>query len=291
MRIARGMRIATVLCGVLIVLSLVAANHTPAPAESAQQQVTVYSSMPLQGAGRLQSYAVVQGARLALEEAGRRAGPHPIRYISLDNSTARAGTWTPEQTLANIRLVARDRSAVAYIGEFNSGASAISIPILNELPIAMISPSNTAVGLTQVDDDLLDRREMDRVEAPELAQDSRHRFGELRKKRQKSVKIPSSRILCCKGREIRIAVETIRPHRHRQERLSRREHCRPRFYRARVIDKESPTHLADMPRTYAAESELSNGRMDPVGSDNQVVRARRIISERDVDLIILLTQR
>jgi hypothetical protein len=58
-----------------------------------------------------------------------------------------------------------------------------------------------------------------------------------------------------------------------------------------VIDKEAPTHLADMPRTYAAESELSNGRMDPVGSDNQVVRARRTISERDVDLIILLTQR
>jgi branched-chain amino acid transport system substrate-binding protein len=149
MRIARGMRIATLLCGVLIVLSLVAAHHTPAPAGSAQQQVTVYSSMPLQGAGRLQSFAVVQGARLALEEAGRRAGPHPIRYISLDNSTARAGTWTVEQTLANIRYVERDRSAVAYIGEFNSGASAISIPILNELPIALISPSNTAVGLTR----------------------------------------------------------------------------------------------------------------------------------------------
>ncbi len=149
MRIARGTRIAVALCGVLIVLSLVAARHAPAPAESAQQQATVYSSMPLQGAGRLQSLAVVQGARLALEEAGRRAGPHPIRFISLDNSTARAGTWTVEQTLSNIRLVARDRSAVAYIGEFNSGASAISIPILNELPMALISPSNTAIGLTR----------------------------------------------------------------------------------------------------------------------------------------------
>ena len=37
---------------------------------------------------------------------------------------------------------------MAYIGEFNSGASAISIPILNEVPIAQISPANTAVGLT-----------------------------------------------------------------------------------------------------------------------------------------------
>jgi branched-chain amino acid transport system substrate-binding protein len=44
--------------------------------------------------------------------------------------------------------VAQDDAAVAYIGEFNSGASAISIPILNEVPIAQLSPANTAVGLT-----------------------------------------------------------------------------------------------------------------------------------------------
>jgi hypothetical protein len=33
------------------------------------------------------------------------------------------------------------------IGEFNSGA--ISIPNLNEVPIAQVSPANTAVGLTK----------------------------------------------------------------------------------------------------------------------------------------------
>ena len=51
-------------------------------------------------------------------------------------------------TQANAQKVAGDDSAVAYIGEFNSGASAVSIPILNEVPIAQISPANTAVGLT-----------------------------------------------------------------------------------------------------------------------------------------------
>jgi branched-chain amino acid transport system substrate-binding protein len=149
MRIARGTRIAALLVAVLTVLSLVAARHAPAPAEGAQQRVTVYSSMPLQGAGRPQALAVVQGARLALEEAGRRAGPHPVRYISLDNSTARVGAWTPYNTAVNARKAAQDDSAVAYIGEFNSGASAISIPLLNEVPIAQISPTNAAVGLTR----------------------------------------------------------------------------------------------------------------------------------------------
>jgi branched-chain amino acid transport system substrate-binding protein len=110
--------------------------------------LNVYSSLPLQGASRPQTTAMVEGIRLALEEAGGKAGENTIKYTSLDDSTAQAGTWTPEATSANARKVAQDDSAIAYIGEFNSGASAISIPILNEVPIAQVSPANTAVGLT-----------------------------------------------------------------------------------------------------------------------------------------------
>jgi branched-chain amino acid transport system substrate-binding protein len=110
--------------------------------------LNVYSSLPLQGAQRLQTTAMVDGIRLALMQHDGRAGDFRIKYTSLDDSTAQAGTWTPEATSANARRVAQDENAIAYIGEFNSGASAISIPILNEVPIAQISPSNTAVGLT-----------------------------------------------------------------------------------------------------------------------------------------------
>jgi branched-chain amino acid transport system substrate-binding protein len=110
--------------------------------------VDVYSSLPLQGAQRLQTVAMVNGIKLALEQHGGKAGDYTVKYTSLDDSTAQAGTWTPEATQANARKVAQDDAAVAYIGEFNSGASAISIPLLNEVPIAQISPANTAVGLT-----------------------------------------------------------------------------------------------------------------------------------------------
>jgi branched-chain amino acid transport system substrate-binding protein len=116
--------------------------------EAAGDTLTVYSSLPLQGASRPQTTALVEGIRLALEEAGGKAGDYKIKYTSLDDSTAQAGTWTPEQASANARKVAQDDTAIAYIGEFNSGASAISIPILNEVPIAQVSPANTAVGLT-----------------------------------------------------------------------------------------------------------------------------------------------
>jgi branched-chain amino acid transport system substrate-binding protein len=91
---------------------------------------------------------MVDGIKLALDQAGGKAGETTIKYTSLDDSTAQAGSWTPEAVGANARKVAGDDSAIAYIGEFNSGGSAVSIPILNEVPIAQISPANTAVGLT-----------------------------------------------------------------------------------------------------------------------------------------------
>jgi branched-chain amino acid transport system substrate-binding protein len=116
--------------------------------EAGARTVSVYSSLPLQGAQRLQTTAMVDGIKLALEQAGGKAGNLKVSYTSLDDSTAQAGNWTPEATQANARRVAQDDQAIAYVGEFNSGASAISIPILNEIPIAQISPSNTAVGLT-----------------------------------------------------------------------------------------------------------------------------------------------
>ena len=110
--------------------------------------VNVYSSLPLQGASRPQTTAMVDGIKLALEQNGGKAGDTTVKYTSLDDSTAQAGTWTPEATQRNAERVAQDDAAVAYIGEFNSGASAVSIPILNEVPIAQVSPANTAVGLT-----------------------------------------------------------------------------------------------------------------------------------------------
>ena len=111
--------------------------------------LTIYSSLPLQGDSRPQSTDVVNGEKLALEEAGGKVGKFTIKYASLDDSTAAAGKWDPGQTSSDARKAAQDSSTIIYLGEFNSGASAISIPILNEANILQISPSNTYVGLTR----------------------------------------------------------------------------------------------------------------------------------------------
>jgi len=83
-----------------------------------------------------------------MSEAGNKAGDFNVKYTSLDDSTAQAGNWDPGQTAQNARKVAQDSKAVGYIGEFNSGASAISIPILNQAGIPQVSPANTYVVLT-----------------------------------------------------------------------------------------------------------------------------------------------
>src|SRR5689334_16139497 len=119
--------------------------------QSGGKTLTIYSSMPLQGAGGPQSRSVVNGMKLALAQNGGKAGKFKIKYVSLDNSTAQAGSWTPEATSANARKAAGDSDTAVYLGEFNSGAAAVSIPILNSAGVPMISPANTAVGLTTKD--------------------------------------------------------------------------------------------------------------------------------------------
>jgi len=115
---------------------------------SGGKAVDIYSSLPLQGASSAQTQPMVNGIKLALSEAGGKAGQWTVNYQSLDDSTAAAGKWDPGQTAANARKAAADSKAVYYIGEFNSGASEVSIPILNQAGIPQVSPANTYVGLT-----------------------------------------------------------------------------------------------------------------------------------------------
>ena len=115
---------------------------------SSGNTVDIYSSLPLQGASTSQTNPMVNGIKLALAQAGGKAGQWTVNYQSLDDSTAAAAAWDPGQTAANARKVATDPKAIYYIGEFNSGASEVSIPILNQGGIPQVSPANTYVGLT-----------------------------------------------------------------------------------------------------------------------------------------------
>jgi branched-chain amino acid transport system substrate-binding protein len=102
----------------------------------------------MQGSSNAQTIPLVNGIKLALAQAKNKAGNFTVKYIELDDSTAAAGKWDPTQTGADARQAAADSKAVFYIGEFNSGASEVSIPITNQAGLAQVSPANTYVGLT-----------------------------------------------------------------------------------------------------------------------------------------------
>jgi branched-chain amino acid transport system substrate-binding protein len=117
-------------------------------ASSSGNTVDIYSSLPMQGSSNAQTIPLVNGIKLALAQANNKAGKFAVKYTELDDSTAAAGKWDPTQTGANARQAAGDTKAVFYIGEFNSGASEVSIPITNQAGLAQVSPANTYVGLT-----------------------------------------------------------------------------------------------------------------------------------------------
>ncbi len=110
--------------------------------------LTVYASVPLHGASSVNGRAVLDGATLALAQVGGRIGKYRLIMRPLDDSTAHRREWDPGQTTLNAHLATNDKTTIGYIGEFNSGASAISIPLLNRAGIPQVSPASTAVGLT-----------------------------------------------------------------------------------------------------------------------------------------------
>ena len=111
--------------------------------------LTIYSSLPLQGTSKEQSEAVINGEKLALKQVNNKVGKYTLKYVSLDDSTAQnPGTADEGQTAQNARKAVQDESTIFYLGEFNSGGTKISLPILNKAGIPQISPANTYVGLT-----------------------------------------------------------------------------------------------------------------------------------------------
>ncbi|MBV9337827.1 MAG: branched-chain amino acid ABC transporter substrate-binding protein [Solirubrobacterales bacterium] len=110
--------------------------------------LTVYVSAPLSGASRASGMAVVDGVRLASAQAHGRVGEYQIALKVLDDATVQRGGWDPGQTTINARAAVLDPTTIGYVGEVNSGASAISIPPLNRAGIAQVSPTSAAVGLT-----------------------------------------------------------------------------------------------------------------------------------------------
>ena len=114
----------------------------------AGRRLTIYTSLPFLGPSAASAEATLAGERMALAAHAGRVGRYRIALAPLDDATVSGGGWDPGQTNANARLAVRDPTTIGYLGDLNSGASAVSIPLLSRAGIPQISPTSTAVGLT-----------------------------------------------------------------------------------------------------------------------------------------------
>jgi branched-chain amino acid transport system substrate-binding protein len=122
----------------------------------------IVSSLPMTGASLTQTQTIVNAMQLRVDQAGGKAcgGKYTIIYEPWDDASAALGKWDPAVETENANKAAADKSIVAYLGTFNSGAAKLSIPILNQAgPLVMISPANTAPGLTHAAAGLTDADE------------------------------------------------------------------------------------------------------------------------------------
>lgn len=113
--------------------------------------VKIVSSLPMTGSALGQTQTIVNGIKQALLEVNSTVceGKVKIGFETYDDATAAAGKWEPAQVTSNANKAVADKSVVGVVGHFNSGAAKLSIPILNQADLVMVSPANTYPGLTK----------------------------------------------------------------------------------------------------------------------------------------------
>ena len=109
--------------------------------------IKIMSSLPMTGSSRTQTVQIVNSIQMAI--ADTKIPNVTVNFEALDDATAAKGSWDAAQEAENARKAIGDKSVVAYIGTYNSGAAKVSIPLLNSAGLVMVSPANTYPGLTK----------------------------------------------------------------------------------------------------------------------------------------------
>jgi branched-chain amino acid transport system substrate-binding protein len=132
--------------GLVAALALVAAGC--GGGDGGNKTLKIVSDLPLQGSDLVQTGEMEKMIAYVIEQAGNKAGDYTIEYESFDDATPAAAKWDEAKCTENARTYADTDNLVGVMGTYNSGCAALIIPVINEVPIAMISAANTGVYLT-----------------------------------------------------------------------------------------------------------------------------------------------
>ena len=109
----------------------------------------IVSTLPRTGSAQDQTTTIVNGIRLAIDEYNNELFGQKLVHVDMDDATAAQGQWDAGKEADNAREAVGDKNVMVVIGPYNSGASKVSQPILNEAGLLQISPAATWPGLTK----------------------------------------------------------------------------------------------------------------------------------------------
>ena len=140
-----------VLISILVATSMLLAACGAGGAAGGGKTLKIVSSLPMTGSSLTQTQTMVNSMQLRLAQANNQAcgGKYTLAYEAWDDASAALGKWDPAVETENGNKAVADPSIIAYLGTFNSGAAKLSIPILNQASLVMISGANTYSGLTK----------------------------------------------------------------------------------------------------------------------------------------------
>lgn len=112
----------------------------------------IVSDLPLLGDSKDRSEQMNTAIEEVLADSEYQAGDTKVGFQACDDSIADTGLWDEQTCKDNATAYSEEASVLGVIGTYNSGCAELMIPILNSAQggeLAMVSPGNTAVCLTE----------------------------------------------------------------------------------------------------------------------------------------------
>ncbi len=125
------------------------AAATQPPAAATGKTIKIYASWPLQGSMIPEGTAMLNAAKMALDEANSTVAGYKLELVFLDDASPTTGSWDGTIEANNAQKAIADDAALVYFGTYNSGAAKISMPLTNKASLAQITPANSWPGLTK----------------------------------------------------------------------------------------------------------------------------------------------
>jgi branched-chain amino acid transport system substrate-binding protein len=130
---------------VLIVAAFVAFACGGTTSNGPKGTIVIASDLPTSGADTSSGLPTQYGAAFAVSQKGSIQG-YTLQFLPLDDAVN--GVHNPTKGTQNVQQFISNSHVLGMVGPFNSGVAAAEIPVANQAPLAMISPSNTNECLT-----------------------------------------------------------------------------------------------------------------------------------------------